>query len=285
MNTSRVVYTAFVAFVSVVATLVVVALLGGEETAGTREGSAAKQETEEPVFTLEEVNEHDSAGSCWKAIDGVVYDLTEYIPRHPSDEEVFLRWCGREATEGWYDKGDGRPHSPRAQSMLAEYRIGVLEEGAPDRERAEPEPQPTERAVAGASEAIEKRVGEVLLSLSPGEYLDGHYRGNFIDRGDIQVSLTFNLRDGRLSDLNFRHLYYGDVDYLALDEDEELYAVMRQHRRILQELEGQPLRDIFRLYQPEDVVEDIDGYSGATLRGAKIIYAIRDGLNRGVYSW
>ncbi len=70
-----------------------------------------------------------------------------------------------------------------------------------------------------------------MLALAPGNYLDATYRCNFIDRGQIQVSLQF------------------------------------------------------RRYQPENVVDDIDGYSGATLRGAKVLSAIRDGLNRGVYSW
>lgn len=283
MTTARIAYTAFIAFVSVVATLIVVAWLDGEQTTETSPGSPPQKE--EPVYALDEVREHNSADSCWKAIDGVVYDLTDYLPRHPSDEALFLRWCGREATEGWYDKGDGRSHSPRARSMLAEYRIGVLAEGAAERPAPTPEAETAEQKVAGASEAINRRLGEVLLSLSPGEYLDGTYRGNFIDRGHIQVSLQFRLRDGQLSDLSYRHLRYRDVDYLALDEDEDLYAVMKQHRRILEELEGRPLRDIFRLYEPENVVEDIDGYSGATLRGAKIMHAIRDGLNRGVYSW
>jgi hypothetical protein len=63
------------------------------------------------------------------------------------------------------------------------------------------------------------------------------------------------------------------------------YPVLRQYQQITERLEGEPMEAIFRLYEPENVVDDIDGYTGATLRGAKVISAFRDGLNRGVYSW
>ncbi len=129
MTASRVAYAAFVAFVSVVATLVVVALVGDEETSVAP--PTKEMETVPQRFTMEEVREHDHAGSCWKVIEGVVYDLTDYLPRHPTDEEAFVRWCGREATEAWRDTGDGRPHSARAESMLRGYRIGTLEQGDP----------------------------------------------------------------------------------------------------------------------------------------------------------
>ncbi len=278
MSASRIAYTAFVAFLSVVATLLVVSLVSEDdayvppEKKGPNEGRA--------VFTLDEVREHDHAESCWKVIDGVVYDVTDYIPRHPSDEDAFLRWCGREATQAWSG------HSARAESMLRDYRIGALAGHEPKEEPpAETEPAISTETLTGAAEALTRRQGSVLLSLGSGEYLDGVYRGNFIDRGHIQVSIQFRLEDGKLHDLGYRHLYYRDVDYLKLDDDEPLQAVMRQHEQILSQLEGQPLTDIFRLYRPAEVVDDIDGYSGATLRGAKILHAIRDGLNRGVYSW
>jgi cytochrome b involved in lipid metabolism len=69
---------------------------------------------------------NDSRESCWKAIDGKVYDVTAYIPAHPTPERVILRWCGRDSTAAWNDKGDGRPHSPVAAAMLRQYLIGKL---------------------------------------------------------------------------------------------------------------------------------------------------------------
>lgn len=58
-----------------------------------------------------------------------------------------------------------------------------------------------------------------------------------------------------------------------------------QYRQISERLEGELLSRIFALYDPESLVDDVDGFTGATLRGSKVISAIRDALNRGVYQW
>lgn len=77
-------------------------------------------------FALAELARHADATSCWMAIDGVVYDFTDYLPQHPAPEAVMLRHCGKEATEAFRTKGVGRPHSPRAVRLLPRYRIGDL---------------------------------------------------------------------------------------------------------------------------------------------------------------
>jgi cytochrome b involved in lipid metabolism len=74
-----------------------------------------------------ELARHDRADDCWMAIDGVVYDFTNYIPRHPTPPAVMTPWCGKDASEGWRTKGYGRPHSPAADALLPEYRVGRLE--------------------------------------------------------------------------------------------------------------------------------------------------------------
>jgi cytochrome b involved in lipid metabolism len=79
-----------------------------------------------PAITVEELSKHDHAGSCWKAIDGLVYDFTDYIPDHPTRPAVMLRWCGRDSTEAYHTKGYGQPHSPEADAMLPDWLIGRL---------------------------------------------------------------------------------------------------------------------------------------------------------------
>jgi cytochrome b involved in lipid metabolism len=60
-------------------------------------------------------------------IDGLVYDITSYIPLHPTDPSVLLAWCGKESTEAWEDKGGiGESHSSRADAALDAYEIGQL---------------------------------------------------------------------------------------------------------------------------------------------------------------
>lgn len=77
-------------------------------------------------WTLVEIARHDTAKDCWMAIDGAVYDLTAYLPQHPSSPTVILSWCGKEATEAYQTKTKGRPHSSRADQLLSTFLIGRL---------------------------------------------------------------------------------------------------------------------------------------------------------------
>ena len=281
MNMNKIAYSVFIAFVASLLTLISVSALSSSER------EEADDEGLDPI-TLDELAEHDGAESCWKAIHGRVYDITDYVPDHPTDDEVILEWCGREATEGWDNKRPGVPHSPRAEGMLDEYLIGRLvdEEGEPVESEAATEANGNANGEADSdqarlSPAEDERLHRALLGLP----LDGRYRGVFGDGGEMQVNVQFDLRDGQLSNISYRHLAYRDVDYRRLDEDDDLYPVWVQHQQLAESLEGQPLTAIFALHEPERLAEDIDGYSGATLRGNKVHSAFRDALNRGVYSW
>ncbi len=80
----------------------------------------------EATYTLAQVTEHAGETSCWMSIDGQVYDITAYLPEHPSRPAVILAWCGKEASEAYRTKMRGRPHSEEADQMLTGYRIGRL---------------------------------------------------------------------------------------------------------------------------------------------------------------
>ena len=114
-------------------------------------------------------------------------------------------------------------------------------------------------------------------------YEDGTYRGAFIDRDAVQVNVQFTLEDNIITSIGYRHLAHRGIDYLE-PEDEMTEALKDQHEQILDYLEGKDIRDtLVDLYEPGDFVEDVDGFSGATIRANKVISAVRDGLNRGVY--
>jgi hypothetical protein len=114
-------YTAFVAFWSVLLTLLLVHWLAPEAGDSPAEG---------PVngYTLAEVARHADIDDCWMAVEGRVYDLTAYIPRHPAPTSIMVAWCGSEATEGMRTKGYGRDHSASAWARLERYAIGELAE-------------------------------------------------------------------------------------------------------------------------------------------------------------
>ncbi len=81
-------------------------------------------------YSLKDIASHNTAGDCWMAIHGQVYDVTTYLPDHPSRPEVIERLCGKEASEAYDTKTKGRRHSQEADRQLESYLIGVLTEAA-----------------------------------------------------------------------------------------------------------------------------------------------------------
>ena len=79
------------------------------------------------IYTLDQVNQHNSVDDCWMLIDGKVYDLDSYL----SDHLRFLNissWCGQDASDDYHSKfGRNKDHSSEADAMLADYLIGNLD--------------------------------------------------------------------------------------------------------------------------------------------------------------
>lgn len=99
----------------------------------TAETSPINETEEVQTFTISEVAVHNSESDCWTTINGSVYDITSYVPRHPGGDEILLA-CGtdgtslftqRQTTEG-EQIGSGTPHSSNATSQLTSFQIGVL---------------------------------------------------------------------------------------------------------------------------------------------------------------
>lgn len=93
--------------------------------------SEPKQQTK--TFTMSEVAQHSAKEDCWTTISGDVYDLTEFVNRHPGGDEI-LRACGTDATilftkrqtQDGQSVGTGTPHSQAASEQLAKLKIGTL---------------------------------------------------------------------------------------------------------------------------------------------------------------
>ena len=115
-------YSAVVAFFSSIATIMALHVLAAPHD----HGSAPVAEVR--TYTLEEVAKHNTQQDCWMAIEGKVYDLSTYVPKHPTPPSVLVPWCGKEATEGMRTKGYGRDHSQFAWDAMAEYLIGEFSE-------------------------------------------------------------------------------------------------------------------------------------------------------------
>ncbi len=117
--TRRLFFFSTALFWALVAGVTTSALLGTPDDA-IAEGQRGKAR----VIGSAELAKHASAQDCWMAIRGAVYDVTPYLPQHPTPPEVINTWCGKEATEAYNTKGAGRPHGNATDKMLDRYRIG-----------------------------------------------------------------------------------------------------------------------------------------------------------------
>ncbi len=50
------------------------------------------------ALTAAEVAKHNTPSDCWAVINGNVYDLTSWIPRHPGGQSVIKALCGADGT-------------------------------------------------------------------------------------------------------------------------------------------------------------------------------------------
>lgn len=76
------------------------------------------------VFTMQEVQQRSAPEACWSVVDGVVYDMTTFIARHPAGGKDIVEYmCGKDATKDFQGehKGQGEP-----EKWLDTLRIGVL---------------------------------------------------------------------------------------------------------------------------------------------------------------
>ena len=101
-----------------------------------RRESVKKEETKKAidqipvkVFTQSEVAAHNNPSDCWLIINNKVYNVTDFISKHPGGK-VIANYCGGEATEAFKTKGGkGESHQSSALSVLESLYIGSLGKG------------------------------------------------------------------------------------------------------------------------------------------------------------
>ena len=74
-------------------------------------------------YTLAQVAQHADSKSCYSAVNGVVYDLTSWIARHPGGQREILAICGRDGSSAFNGQHGGQS---RPEQLLAGFEIGAL---------------------------------------------------------------------------------------------------------------------------------------------------------------
>lgn len=74
-------------------------------------------------YTLSQIAGHATASSCWSAINGGVYDLTNWIVKHPGGQQAILSICGKDGSAAFNNQHYG---SQKIANLLASFKIGTL---------------------------------------------------------------------------------------------------------------------------------------------------------------
>ena len=46
------------------------------------------------VYQMSDVRKHDTEDDCWLVIEGVVYDVTDFLPEHPGGGDIVVDVAG-----------------------------------------------------------------------------------------------------------------------------------------------------------------------------------------------
>lgn len=74
-------------------------------------------------ITSAEVSKHSTPTSCWSSINGNVYDLSNWINRHPGGAGVIKTLCGKDGSSMFNNQHGGQS---RPANELSGFKIGKL---------------------------------------------------------------------------------------------------------------------------------------------------------------
>jgi cytochrome b involved in lipid metabolism len=74
-------------------------------------------------YTSVQVSAHADRASCWSIVNNNVYDLTNWINKHPGGQSEITAMCGKDATNAFDNQhgGDAKP-----ERILASFLIGAF---------------------------------------------------------------------------------------------------------------------------------------------------------------
>jgi cytochrome-b5 reductase len=76
-------------------------------------------------FSYSDVAAHKSENDCWIVIHGKVYDVTEFLDKHPGGADIIMDDAGADVTTQFEDTG----HSDDARKDMLKYEVGVIKAG------------------------------------------------------------------------------------------------------------------------------------------------------------
>jgi cytochrome b involved in lipid metabolism len=79
-----------------------------------------------PEYTIEEIEKHNTRESLWLHYEGHVYDVTDFITKHPGGS-IILKAGGKNLKSVWEDNNVGwHMKNMYVSNTLEKYKIGIL---------------------------------------------------------------------------------------------------------------------------------------------------------------
>ena len=80
-----------------------------------------------PLFSAEEVQQHSTEKDAWIIHRGKVYDVSEFLERHPGGKDILLAYAGQDVTV-LMTQEELHKHTTFAYGWLGKYLIGRLKD-------------------------------------------------------------------------------------------------------------------------------------------------------------
>ncbi len=93
----------------------------------TQEPAPSPEPEPEPVeskYSMANIAKNDSTSSCWAAISGKAYNLTDWISKHPGGAGAIVSICGTDATSVFQGRHGGQSGPA---SSLSSYLLGDID--------------------------------------------------------------------------------------------------------------------------------------------------------------
>ncbi len=97
------------------------------EISKTTSTKTTSTKTEVQLYSKDDIAQHNLETDCWMAIEGKVYNVTDFVGKHPGGKAI-INGCGIDATALFNERPTNNkgPHPDQAKELLKEFYIGDL---------------------------------------------------------------------------------------------------------------------------------------------------------------
>lgn len=78
------------------------------------------------VLSVDKIAQHNNPDDCWMIVRSKVYDVTDFLSRHPGGGQLITPYCGIDGTEAFLTQGGRGGHSNEAEQLLQLIYIGEV---------------------------------------------------------------------------------------------------------------------------------------------------------------